>query len=91
MIILNLHIYDVDWLVKFACARQEICEEAVSRTIANFWIITIADGVEAPFFAGDDDVGNRLILLPSFWSQFNVSIPIEHRQKSIGTITDLQT
>ena len=76
MIIFDLHIYDVDWLVEFACARQEICGKVMTRTITNFWIITITDRVEAPFFASDDDVGNRLILLPSFWSQFNMPIPI---------------
>ena len=92
MIILYLHIYDVNWLVKFARTRQEICVEAMSAIIAtNLGIITITDRIEAPLFAGDDDVGNCPILLPSFWSQFDAPIPIKHRQKSISTVTDLRT
>jgi hypothetical protein len=40
--------------------------------------LTIADGVKAPFLAGDHNIRHRLAVLPSFWGTLYVSITVKH-------------
>jgi hypothetical protein len=51
---------------------------------------TIADGVEATLFARYYDVGHRFGVLPALRREFQMSIPVNHRQDTIGRISGIK-
>lgn len=49
---------------------------------------TIAYGIKATLFAGDDDISHRPAILPALRGELYTSIPIKHFQKTICRVPD---
>ena len=70
MIVANFHVDDVNDAIEFAIPREQILTYCV----------------EAPLFAGDDDICDTPALLEALWSGLYPSIAIEHRKNPIGGV-----
>ena len=47
---------------------------------------TVTNHIKAAFLTCDNDVSHSLTILPPFWSQFQLSIAIQHLQETVGGI-----
>jgi hypothetical protein len=50
-------------------------------------LTTFTDGVEASLFTGDNDIGDILALVPSFWGKLDASIAVKHGQDPICIVS----
>jgi hypothetical protein len=51
-------------------------------------MLTIAHSIKTSFFASYYDISHGFALLPPLWCQFNMPIPIEHREKPVGCVSE---
>lgn len=71
VIISDFYIDDVHGTIELAIPGEEI----------------LTNGIEAALFAGNDNVCNVAALLKAFWCRLYTTIPIKHRQQTIGRVT----
>lgn len=70
VVILDLDIDDMYWSIQLGASAEQV----------------LADGIEAPFFARDDDVGCILSFLPTLRCAFDVFVSIQHGHKTVGPV-----